>query len=179
MKFHRGRLIILSILIGAAAGSHHAAGQKPGAPVNNQPLESVEYRTAIYAADADANEEIQTALKRAVSEKKRVLLVFGANWCYDCHVLDRAMHEGTAGTIVSESFILVHVDIGEGEKNPELVKTYRIPLNRGVPAVAVLSSDGKILYSSGDGEFESARTMFKKDLVAFLNHWRVKRLARP
>ena len=84
------------------------------------------------------------------------------------------MHEGAAGKIVEESFLLVHVDIGEGEKNPELVKTYRIPIEKGVPAVAVLNGDGKLLYSSGDGEFESARTMFKRDLVAFLSRWRVR-----
>jgi thiol:disulfide interchange protein len=106
--------------------------------------------------------------------EKRILLVFGANWCYDCHVLERALHEGAAGKIVEESFLLVHVDIGEGEKNPELVKTYRIPIEKGVPAVAVLNGDGKLLYSSGDGEFESARTMFKRDLVAFLSRWRVR-----
>jgi len=67
------------------------------------------------------------------------------------------------------------VDIGEGDKNAELTRTYRIPVEKGVPAVAVLNSDGKLLYSSGEGEFESARTMFKKDLVAFLNHWKNKR----
>ena len=174
MKFHRGRLIILTILIGAVAGSHHAAGQKRGAPVNNEQLDTVAVKGEIYSAGADANQEIQAALKRAVSEKKRILLVFGANWCYDCHVLERALHEGAAGKIVEESFLLVHVDIGEGEKNPELVKTYRIPIEKGVPAVAVLNGDGKLLYSSGDGEFESARTMFKRDLVAFLSRWRVR-----
>ena len=136
-------------------------------------LEPVSRKTDLYPADADAPKEIQEALRRAVIEKKRVLLIFGGNWCYDCHVLDRALHEGLAGSIVVQKFLLVHVDIGEGEKNPDLVKTYRIPLNKGVPAVAVLNSDGKMLYSSGDGEFESARTMLKKDLVAFLNRWKL------
>jgi thiol:disulfide interchange protein len=151
--------------------SYHASAQRPANP-DNQPLESVAIKTDIYPANADPHQEIQEALKRAVSEKKRVLLVFGANWCYDCHVLDRALHEGVAGKIVNESFLLVHVDIGEGEKNSDLIKGYRIPLEKGVPAVAVLSSDGKLLYSSGDGEFESARTMFKKDLASFLNRWK-------
>jgi len=138
-------------------------------------LDSVPSRDNIYPAGADAANEIQLALKRATTEHKRVLLVFGANWCYDCHVLDHALHEGEAGKIMTEKFLLVHVDIGEGEKNPELVKDYKIPLDKGVPAVAILGADGKLLYSSGEGEFESARTMFKKDLVAFLNRWKNKR----
>jgi thiol:disulfide interchange protein len=157
--------LVLSPAVGA---------QKRSDPADNQQLDTVSVKGEIYSANADPNLEIQQALKLAVSQKKRLLLVFGANWCYDCHVLERALHEGTAGEIVSESFLLVHVDIGEGEKNHELVKTYRIPIEKGVPAVAVLGSDGKLLFSSGDGEFESARTMFKKDLVAFLTRWKNK-----
>ncbi len=126
----------------------------------------------IYPANADARQEIDDALKRALGEHKRVLLVFGANWCYDCHVLDRALHEGEAGKLVTEKYLLVHVDIGEGAKNAELVKEYRIPLDKGVPAVAVLDEDGKLLYSSGQGEFEAARRMLKKDLVKFLTRWK-------
>ncbi len=111
-------------------------------------------------------------MKQAAVEKKRVLLVFGGNWCYDCHVLDRALHEGSAGKVMKESFLLVHVDIGEGEKNPDVVKRYKINLDKGVPVVAILGSDGRLLYSSGDGEFEAARKMLKRDLAAFLIRWR-------
>jgi len=126
----------------------------------------------IYPANANARQEIDEALKRAPVEHKRVLLVFGANWCYDCHVLDRALHEGDAGKIVSEKYLLIHVDISEGEKNSDLVKDYKIPLDKGVPAVAVLGEDGKLLYSSGEGEFEAARRMLKADLVKFLTRWK-------
>jgi thiol:disulfide interchange protein len=138
-------------------------------------LEPVAVKTDLYPANADAKKEIDEALKSAGTNHRRVLLVFGANWCYDCHVLDRALHDGAAGKIVSKSFVLVHVDIGEVNKNLDLAKQYKIPLEKGVPAVAILGSDGKLLYNSGDGEFEAARRMMKKDLVAFLNRWRESR----
>ena len=85
-----------------------------------------------------------------------------------------ALSEGEAGKIITEKFLLIHVDIGEGEKNAELVKDYKIPLDKGVPAVAILETDGKLLYSSGEGEFEAARRMLKKDLLAFLKRWSAK-----
>src|ERR1035437_5060111 len=44
----------------------------------------------IYPADVDAHAEIKEAEARAAREHKRLLLVFGANWCFDCHVLDLA-----------------------------------------------------------------------------------------
>lgn len=155
-------LIIFQALL--AQQRPNDAGEKLSGPVS--------VKADLYPADADANSEIAEALKRATAERKRVLLIFGANWCYDCHVLNQALHEGEAEKIVSQNFLLVHVDIGEGEKNTDLVKTYKIPLDKGVPAVAILESNGRLLYSSGEGEFEAARRMLKRDLVAFLNKWK-------
>jgi thioredoxin-related protein len=146
--------------------------QKPSARNDSDTLEPVSVKKDLYPADADARREIEDALKQAATENKRVLLIFGGNWCYDCHVLDRALHEGSAGQVMKESFLLVHVDIGEGDKNLDLAKKYKIPLEKGVPAVAILGGDGRLLYSSGDGEFEAARKMLKRDLAAFLIRWR-------
>ena len=161
-----GRALLFALLF--AAQIH---GQEPQS-ANSEILEPVTAKKDLYPVNADAKKEIDEALKRALDEKKRVLLVFGGNWCYDCHVLDQALHDGDAGKIVSQNFLLVNVDIGEGEKNPDLLKTYKIPLDKGVPAVAVLESNGRLLYRSGEGEFEAARRMLKKDLVAFLNKWK-------
>jgi thiol:disulfide interchange protein len=160
-------VLAVALLLSSAALS-----QKPSLPVNKGVLEPISVKTNLYPANADAKKEIDEALERAAAERKRVLLLFGGNWCYDCHVLDRALHDGAAGKIVKEGFLLVHIDIGEVNKNLDLAKQYKIPLEKGVPAVAILGSDGKLLYSSGDGEFEAARRMMKKDLVAFLNRWR-------
>src|SRR5581483_1702080 len=174
MKVNHG-LIRAGIVLTIVACFSSVSGQKPVNEKDGELLSSVKPSPDLYPANADASKEIKEALKRATEEHKRVLLIFGANWCYDCHVLDHALHEGEAGRILTEKFLLVHVDIGEGEKIPELVTAYKIPLDKGVPAVAVLESNGHMLFSSGDGEFEAARRMLKKDLVAFLNKWKPKR----
>jgi len=162
-------VVVIALTILLAPKSNHAQQRAQDGRV--QVLDSVSDRTDLYPARTDAKKEIDEALRTALNEKKRVLLIFGANWCYDCHVLDHALHEGEAGKIVSEKFLLVHVDIAEGEKNSELIKEYKIPLDKGVPAVAILDANGKLLYSSGEGEFEAARRMLKKDLLTFLKRW--------
>ena len=126
----------------------------------------------VYPADADAHAEIKEALRKAVSGHKRVLLVFGANWCYDCHVLDLAFHRAEIAPILDASFEMVHIDIGQGEKNQDLMKEYSVPVERGIPALAVLDSSGKLLFSQKNGEFEKARALGPEDLVAFLNRWK-------
>lgn len=172
MKLNTRRTFLWVTFVACLLLSASSFGQRPSTRDDNEVLEPVSARKDLYPADADAKKEIENALEQAAVEKKRVMLVFGANWCYDCHVLDRALHEGSAGKVMNESFLLVHVDIGEGDKNPDLLKKYKIPLEKGVPAVAILGSDGSLLYSSGDGEFEAARRMMKKDLVAFLMLWK-------
>jgi len=146
------------------------AAQKPN--TDGDVLTPVTVKTDLYPANADANKEIEDALKIAASNNKRVMLIFGGNWCYDCHVLDQALHEGEAGKLFKEHFLLVHVNIGEGDKNLDLVKKYETTLDFGVPAVVLLNGSGRVIYSSTKGEFEPARRMMKKDLVAFLNEWK-------
>jgi thioredoxin 1 len=129
----------------------------------------------LYPKDADAKTEINEALAKSAKQHKHVILVFGGNWCYDCHVLDNAFHQPELEPLVDKNFEVVHVDIGDDDKNPknaDLITKYKIPLERGVPALAVLDSDGKLLYSQQNGEFEAARSMDPNDIVAFLNKWK-------
>jgi hypothetical protein len=67
---------------------------------------------------------------------------------------------------------VVHVDIGKGEKNQDLMTKYDVPMKRGIPGLAVLDADGKLIYSQKNGEFENARALAPEDFLAFLNKWK-------
>jgi len=129
-------------------------------------------KTEIYSERADAHAEIKEALQRAAAEHKRVIVVFGANWCYDCHVLDTAFHRSDLAPILSANYEVVHVDIGKGEKNQDLMRKYEVPMKRGIPGLAVLDGDGKLVYSQKNGEFENARALAPEDFLSFLNKWK-------
>jgi len=127
----------------------------------------------LYPADVDAHAEIKEAEGKAAAGHKRLLLIFGANWCFDCHVLDLAFHRPDLAPIVEKYYEVVHVDIGpDGQKNADLVREYEIPLNKGVPALAVADSDGKLIVSEKNGEFEDARQLTPGFLMEFLNKWK-------
>ncbi len=134
-----------------------------------QPADS---KKNIYPATADAHADIKKALEKAGKEHKRVLVVFGANWCYDCHVLDLAFERDDIAPLVEANYEVVHVDVGEGDKNQDLMKEYQVPMDRGIPAIAVLDSTGKVLFSQKNGEFEKARALGPEDLVKFLEQWK-------
>lgn len=123
----------------------------------------------------NAKKDIQKALAAAAKQRKRVLLVFGGDWCYDCHVLEYNFHKDPGlRRLLETNYKLVNVDVGKYDKNLEIAAKYKMNLSKGVPAVALLDSDGKLLYSDPGGFFENARTMTKKEVAKFLEKW-----ARP
>ena len=162
MNIHQ-RILMLTLAFAVAASGVCLSQAVPQA----DPKKKV-----IYNESADAHAEIKEALKKAAAEHKRVIVVFGANWCYDCHVLDTAFHRSDLAPILSANYEVVHVDIGKGEKNQDLMNKYEVPMKRGIPGLAVLDADGKLVYSQKNGEFENARALAQEDFLAFLNKWK-------
>jgi hypothetical protein len=127
----------------------------------------------LYNKNADAKVEIEEAVAKAKKDHQRVILVFGGNWCYDCHVLDQAFHQTDVAPLLEKHFQVVHVDLGDdGKKNHDLAAEYQVPLEKGVPALAILGPDGKLLYSQKNGEWESAHSLDPDDIIAFLDKWK-------
>jgi len=129
-------------------------------------------RKDLYPAEADAEKEIVEALQTAARTHKRVLLIFGGNWCYDCHVLDEAFHLPEIAPTLNRNFVVAHIDIGEYNKNLDIAKKYEVPVEKGVPAAAVLEPDGKLVFTQKNKEFEKAQSLAPEDILAFLNKWK-------
>lgn len=128
----------------------------------------------IYSDTADAHADVAKAIHEAVQTHKRIILDFGGNWCGDCQVLDIYFHREPNLSLLDHNFILVHIDIGHMDKNTDVADKYEIPLHKGVPALAVLDSHGKLLYSQKTGEFEAMRRMDPASVTTFLNQWKAK-----
>ncbi len=133
-------------------------------------------RRHIYSETADPKADIAAALAEATRDHKRVLLDFGGDWCGDCQVLDIYFHREPNATLLNQNFVLVHIFISEemskNEKNVRLGEQYGIPIAKGVPALAVLSANGKVLYAQKTGEFEDMRHMNPESVSSFLNQWK-------
>ncbi len=129
----------------------------------------------IYPDPAHAKGDLAAALKTAAATHKRILLDFGGNWCGDCQVLDIYLHDPANRPIVESNFVVVHVNVGRYDANLDLAKRYQIPLDKGVPAVAILSDRGTLLYSQKDGEFEAMRKMESSKVTEFLVRWKPAR----
>jgi Thioredoxin-like len=131
----------------------------------------------LYPPPGEARTEIAAALRAAAKDHKRVILVFGGNWCYDCHVLNAAFHSPQIAPLVKANYHVVHVNIGDGDKNLALADEYGVPLRQAVrvPSLAVLDSDGKVIYSQKNGEFDDSSRLSRADIIEFLKKWAPRR----
>lgn len=115
--------------------------------------------TGPYDETADAKADIAAAVTQAGQSKLPVLVVFGANWCGDCKMLDASFKTGAAAPLIARNYHVVKVDVGRFERNLDIAQIYGVPLKKGIPAVAVLSAQGKALYVTQSGELADARAM--------------------
>jgi thioredoxin 1 len=131
---------------------------------------------SLYSDPREAEAELKAALAKAATEHKRVIVVFGGNWCYDCHVLDTTFHSKEFAPLVDANFVVVHINIGDDEKdNNDLAARLGVALDKGVPSLGVLEPNGKVVYTQKNGEFEATEKIGPQDVRAFLEKWKPSR----
>ena len=123
----------------------------------------------LYSETAESAHDIDAAERVAHHGNKRVLLDFGGNWCGDCQVLDFYYHQAPNSELLAKYYVVVHVDIGHMDRNVNIAAKYHVPIIKGVPALAVLDANGKLLYAEHEKEFEHTNP---EAITAFLKRWK-------
>jgi thioredoxin 1 len=150
--------VFAALVIASHAGTASPAQQRP-----------------IYNESADAKAELHEALATAARKHRRVLLDFGGNWCGDCKALDHYFHDPVNASLLARNYVLVDINIGRFDRNQDLADRYHVPLKKGVPALAILDSRGRLIYSQRNGEFEAMGKMESSSVTAFLTRWKPAR----
>lgn len=162
------RTVLSALAISAtcfcAAGFPAAAQARPETPVMTA--------RHIYSETANPKADIAAGLAKARREHKRVILDFGGDWCPDCQVLDIYFRQQPNAALLDKHFVLVHVWIGHMDRNIDLAAKYGVPISKGVPALAVLAPDGKVVYSQQTGQFNNMSHMESASVREFLEKWK-------
>ena len=128
-------------------------------------------KPAIYNPKADIKAEIAGALKTAAKDHKRILLMFGGNWCPWCHKLHKLFETDEAiRTILQQHYILIMVDVGEkagAPLNRDLVERYRVE-GFGYPSLAVLDARGKLVCTQNSAALEKGPGHDPARVLSFL-----------
>ncbi len=122
-----------------------------------------------YDEGADARADIAKALSSAAGSQQRVLVVFGANWCGDCKVLDSAFKSGATAAFIEARYRVVKVNVGRFDRNVDVAQSYGVPLKSGIPAVVILSKQGLPVFATRAGELADARKLGDPGILAFFS----------
>ncbi len=118
----------------------------------------------MYRED-NAEDRVAKAVEEAAKNGRRVLVVFGADWCPDCLALDRMLKEKAVRVVTDRGYVTVYVGTGKFDKNLDVAEKYGVDVTDGIPAAAVLDCNGSTLWKTEDGEWSSARRMESAQLA--------------
>lgn len=170
-------VLAVAAVLGLAACQDPTPDAPPGTVPPTTPEPVKKQRAALdgyaaYDAKLDGKQQIAEALTRAKSEHKRVLVMFGGNWCKWCRALDGLFGADEAvKQALERSFVLLHVD---SETNEALNQELGNPFQHGFPVLVVLDADGKPLHTQETASLEKADKSVAHDaakVLAFLQRW--------
>lgn len=167
MKKHTATALVSLALLGL---THSGAAQEPQKPV---PLVQTPKaaRTPIYDEAADAEQLVASALALAARDNKRVLLMYGGNWCGWCYKLDDVLHKDPkVRRVMRDEYELVHVDIGRGDKHVELSARFGSDHRaHGYPYLTVVGADGRTVTHKDTAELEDGPNHDPAKVLEFLS----------
>ncbi len=128
----------------------------------------------IYDEGADGSQQIAQALVGAKAANKHVLLQFGANWCIWCHRLHHlCAADPSIASKIKADYVVVLVDVDKSHNAAVKAKYGAAML--GLPALAVLDADGKLLVTQNSGALEQGDHHDPAKVLAFLSTWAPKK----
>jgi thioredoxin len=127
--------------------------------------------------ESEARRAVREARERAAREGKRVAVIFGAGWCGDSSALEAALEHRLVAPIVDPAFVVVRVDVGNRDRNLDLMADYGMAVERGIPTVAVLEPDGRLVAAQRDGELADAGSLGPVEIATMFHRW--SRAAAP
>lgn len=166
---------VLALCAGVAAAQEPArkiAGIKPGAGAVK--------RASIYDKTADARAQVAKAVERAKHDDKRILLMFGGDWCGWCHKLHGLFNsDRDIARILANEYLLVTVDL-EAPNAAGLLETCKAALSQdelkkgvGYPFLAVLDAHGKVVTAQRTDPLEEGDHHNPEKVAGFLTRWQV------
>jgi thioredoxin 1 len=125
---------------------------------------------APYDTHADAHAQVDAAFAAARATGRRVMIDFGGNWCPDCRMLAGVLAVPAVQQWSATQFETVMVDIGRRNKNLDIAQKYGVKIE-GVPAVAILTPDGKLVNAGKVDALADARSWSQQAVIDLLAHW--------
>ena len=147
---------------------------RPGRPVDvvPEPQEKLSFYTVDhYGEDRNVEEDLKMTIARASTEKKRILLQVGGDWCGWCKLLTAFIEKNEpVRTSLDRNYLLMKVTYTQKQPNEAFLSEY--PKIKGYPHLFVLNAEGKLLHSQDTTPLEEGNGYNLDRILAFLDEWK-------
>lgn len=134
-------------------------------------------QSSIYDPSANAEKQIQEAVKEARADEKHVFVMIGGNWCPWCRKLHKFLStQEEVNRILNKSYVMVKVNYSKENKNKEVLADLGYPQRFGFPVLVILDENGERLHTQSTVFLEEDKGYSKKTIKEFLNNWSPKAL---
>ena len=121
----------------------------------------------VYDESVDAQAQVSQALAKAKADNKQMMIVFGANWCGDCKMLDGEFKKPAMKALLDANYVVVKVDVNRFNKNLDVVKPYGDVIKKGIPSIVIATPANQLVYATNGGELADARKMGEAGVAEF------------
>ena len=132
----------------------------------------------LYHPEANAEKDIEAAIKQAKKQNKFVLLQSGGNWCSWCIEFARfCKADPKIDSILNASFVWYHLNWSKENENKKIFAKYGYPQRFGFPVFLILNSKGERINTQNSEYLEDGKRSYDRaKVIAFLNAWTPKAL---
>tara|TARA_R110000868_G_scaffold3887_2_gene23871 strand:- start:5311 stop:6225 length:915 start_codon:yes stop_codon:yes gene_type:complete len=95
---------------------------------------------------------VDAGLAEALAEDKRLLLVFGANWCHDSRGLAGHFQDPELAATLSEHYVTRFIDIGWREHNQDVIRRFGVAALYATPMVMIIDPVDETLLNRDERE---------------------------
>jgi len=92
-----------------------------------------------------AESKINSLIEIIKAQQKYGLIVFGANWCHDSRSFAKTLNSSRFKKLLKNNYEIVYIDVGDKDKNINLIRNYGVKGEFGTPTVFVIDSNGNVL----------------------------------
>jgi len=126
----------------------------------------------LYTPKADAKADIETAIVKANTEGKHVLIQIGGNWCRWCIAFNKKVTENdTLKNVLEANYISYHLNYSKENLNEAALEELDFPQRFGFPVFVILDGNGKRLHTQNSVYLEEGKGHNAKKILNFFNHW--------
>lgn len=121
-----------------------------------------------YAAMA----QVDAALEEALAENKRLLLVFGANWCHDSRGLAGHFQDPELAATLAGHYVTRYIDIGWRDQNQDVIRRFGVAALYATPMVMIIDPADSTLLNRDEREaWGAAASIPVEQARAYFARW--------